>query len=270
MINIDQIADDQCQNDAAPSSSAASPVPRPLPIDNLGEEKELQWTQRISAVNKRRRGQHLHRLVHGDGPGACEPNVQRLHLFCSVAITIRPPARARVSFEGGRVEQPDLREGQALLLVLHWSNLVLGGEAESGKVVVGAFLQVGQEPLVPLLWEENPWVSIHSSGLDGKLDASLDDVHLALLQLFPGAFTARLWEHCQPHRWLDQVSQQIPNKPNRNPRRRKGDAWTGVGQVCNSFKRSRPRSTPVPCPSSDRLGRPDFRSFSHGRALSFA
>ena len=42
MIKLDQIADDQCQNDVAPSSSAASPVSRPLPIDNLGEEKELQ------------------------------------------------------------------------------------------------------------------------------------------------------------------------------------------------------------------------------------
>ena len=40
MINFDQIADDQCQNDAAPSSSAASPVSRPLPIDNLDEEKD--------------------------------------------------------------------------------------------------------------------------------------------------------------------------------------------------------------------------------------
>ena len=40
MINIGQIVDDQCQNDVAPSSSAAGPVTRPLPIDNLGEEKE--------------------------------------------------------------------------------------------------------------------------------------------------------------------------------------------------------------------------------------
>ena len=141
-----------------------------------------------------------YRLIHSDSPGASKANVQGLHFLpASVPISVRPPTNGWISFEGGRVEESDLGEGKALLFVLCRPNLVLGGEAQCREVIVGALLQVGQESLKPLLCEENPWVALHTSRLDGKLDPSLDNIDLALLQLLSSAFTSRLRENCQPH-----------------------------------------------------------------------